>query len=68
MLSSEFFYYAGFVLAGIVIMYFILRWTFDVPMRTRHIKAQTELLSKIAIRQGMGMDEAETIVNNANNP
>lgn len=67
MTSVDFMLIGTGAIIAILISYVFYRYTFDVSIRTRHIKAQTELLGKIAQKHGVGQDEVETIIRNANN-
>lgn len=65
MTSTDFMIYSVIAIAGILLQYYILRWTFSVAKRNRHLKAQTELLAKIAEKQGSPKEETENILNEA---
>lgn len=66
--SSQFLLYAGAAIAGIFIYYLIIRWSHQIHKRNRYMKAQIELLAKIASKQGVSNDEIETIINVAERP
>lgn len=66
--SSQFFIYAGIAIAGLFVYYLITRWSHQIHKRNRYMKAQIELLAKIAAQQGVSGDEIESIINVAEKP
>ncbi len=61
--QSNGFMMIGFYLFGIVISAFIFALVFNVSKHIKLLKIQVELLSKIAEKSGVSMDEVSEIVN-----
>lgn len=63
MKSESFFYYVLFAIIGLFVYYIITQWIHQIHKRNRYLKAQMQLLAKIASKQGVSSDEVETIIN-----
>ena len=66
MTSDQFIAWSVGVIVGLAIFYFFARFVFDIDKRNRLLKAQVDLLGRIAKRHGAPHDEIDTIVRNAN--
>ena len=66
--SDQFFLYAGVAIAGLFVYYLVTRWSHQIHKRNRYMKAQIELLAKMALKQGVSNDEIEAIMNVAEKP
>jgi chromosome segregation and condensation protein ScpB len=66
--SSQFFIYIGIAIASLFVYYLIVRWSHQIHKRNRYMKAQVELLAKIALKQGVNNDEIEAILNVSERP
>lgn len=53
----------GFAMGGIVLAAFIFALVFNVSKHIKLLKIQVELLSKIAEKSGVSMEEVSEIVN-----
>lgn len=65
MTSTDFMIYLGIAIGVIIFQYFLLRWVFDIAKRNRYLKAQTELLSKMAEKQGVSKEDISVIITTA---
>lgn len=54
--------YAGYTLGSLIIYYMITQWVHQIQRRNRYLKAQIELLAKIAEKQGVAKDDIESIL------
>lgn len=61
--STDFVIYSGVAIAAIIFQYYLLRWIFAIARRNRYMKAQTELLAKIAEKHGVEKEIIAGIVN-----
>jgi len=59
---SDILLYSAIVIASIIGPYFLYRWIFNIPQRTKYAKAQMELLAKMAEKQGVSKEEIDEIV------
>jgi hypothetical protein len=66
MTSDQFILYAGGAIVALALMYYFIRWTHQIEKRNMLLEAQVKLLSKIAEKQGVSMDEIEVISRVAN--
>lgn len=53
------------IIIGLVIMYYLIRWIFDVPKQTRYLEAQIKLLTEIAKKQAVDDSKIRKIVRDA---
>jgi hypothetical protein len=68
MTSDQFLIYSLIGIVALVIYYIITQWIHQIHKRNRYLKAQTELLAKIAEKQGVNKDEIEVILSVARRP
>jgi hypothetical protein len=68
MTSDQFILYAGGLIIGIVLLYYFTQWSHQIARRNRLLEAQVKLLSKIAEKQGVSMDDIEVISRVADMP
>lgn len=61
MTSDQFILYAGAAIITVVALYYFIQWSHQISMRNRLLEAQVKLLSKIAEKQGVSMDDIEVI-------
>lgn len=57
--------YAGCALFSLVLYYLITQWVHQIHKRNRYLKAQIELLCKIAEKHGVDQEEIEAIISAA---
>lgn len=61
MTSDQFIIYAGCAVVGVALLYYFIQWSHQITRRNRLLEAQVKLLSKIAEKQGVSMDDIEVI-------
>jgi chromosome segregation and condensation protein ScpB len=61
-MDSQLLTYAGIAIGALVLYYMITQWVHQIHKRNRYLKAQIELLCKIAEKQGVEKEEIEAIV------
>jgi hypothetical protein len=61
MTSDQFILYAGGFIIAIAALYYFIQWSHQISRRNRLLEAQVKLLSKIAEKQGVSMDDIEVI-------
>lgn len=60
--SEDFFIYLGVLGLSIIVYYTFTQWVHQIQKRNRYLKAQIELLARIAERQGVPKEEIESVV------
>lgn len=68
MKSVDFILYASGIVAGLLLYYYLVRFTLDIPKRNRYQRAQLEMLAKIAEKQGVSKGDIEVIIRVAERP
>jgi hypothetical protein len=66
MTSDQFILYAGCAIVAAAALYYFIRWAHQIEKRNLLLEAQVKLLSKIAEKQGVSMDDIEVISRVAN--
>lgn len=61
MTSDQFILYAGAAIIVIAASYYFIQWAHQISRRNKLLEAQVKLLSKIAEKQGVSMDDIEVI-------
>jgi hypothetical protein len=59
--SDQFILYAGAAIIAIAALYYFIQWSHQIAKRNWLLEAQVKLLSKIAEKQGVSMDDIEVI-------
>lgn len=60
--STELMIYAGIAIIALLLYVALTSWAHQIQKRNRYLKAQTELLGKMAVKQGVSSDEVEVIL------
>lgn len=63
---NTFFIYGGCAIIAVALWYYLTQWGHQIAKRNRYLEAQIKLLSKIAEKQGVSMDDIEVIQRVAN--
>lgn len=66
--SKDFLIYAGATIVALLIYRVFLQWAFQIRKRNRYLKAQTQLLGKIALQHGVAKEEVNVILSVAEQP
>ena len=64
-MSEQMLYYAAAAIISLVLYYALTQWVHQIQRRNRYLKAQIDLLSMIAEKQGVPQDNIEEILNKA---
>jgi hypothetical protein len=68
MTSDQFIIYGGCAIVAVFLLYYFIQWSHQITRRNRLLEAQVKLLSKIAEKQGVSMDDIEVISRVADMP
>ena len=66
--SDQFFIYLGIFGLALLLYYVITQWAHQINKRNRYLEAQIKLLSKIAEKSGVSIDDIEVINRVAEKP
>lgn len=62
MFSENLPYYIAGAIISLMLYYMLTQWVHQIQKRNRYLKAQIDLLAKIAEQQGVAKDEIEGIL------
>jgi hypothetical protein len=61
MTSDQFMIYTAVAIVAVALLYYFIQWSHQISKRNRYMEAQIKLLSKIAEKQGVSIDDIEVI-------